>query len=408
LQSITYNQRILLGLLGRALFDAAAELPAETDWNAVLREAKQQAVLPLAFHAARERFSEERAAALEARINEIVVNNMTMEYDHVELHQCMEAAGIPYVVMKGSASAAWYPQPMLRMMGDVDFLVHREDAERAGEALKALGFRETAERDNPIHQAYRRESDALHSSEWELHWQPNGIPYNEVGEKLRALLSDSIETSRLHETENGCFRVPDAFHHGLMLLLHTAMHLIHSGVGLRHLCDWAVFAADFSETEFRALFEAPLRETGLWDFAGTLTALCVRDLGCPDPGWPGERDPELLDALLLDILNGGNFGKKDSQRLNQSKLLVNREKGTVREGSGLRNLLSALNVKARRTLPAAEKHPVLLPAGWLVVGARHLWRVASGRRPSLRLGRMVEGASARSELYSSLHLFEME
>ena len=408
MQTITDNQKLLLRLLGRALFDTQTALPRDADWCTVLQEAKQQAVLPLVFHAAREFLPAGIAGELEERIDEMLVNNMAMEYDHVELHRCMEEARIPYVVMKGSASASYYPQPMLRMMGDVDFLVRPEDAARAGEALKALGFRETAERDNPIHQAYRRDGDPLHSAEWELHWQPNGIPGNAAGEKLQELLSDSIGTACLRETENGCYRVPDAFHHGLMLLLHTAMHLIHSGVGLRHLCDWAVFAAQFSETDFRARFEAPLRETGLWEFAGTLTALCVRELGCPDPGWPGERAPELLDALLLDILSGGNFGKKDRQRLNQAKLLVNREDGTVREGSGLRNLFSALNVKARRSLPVTARHPALLPVGWVAVGARHLWRIAVGRRPSLRVGRILEGAAARSELYRSLHLFDTE
>ena len=337
-----------------------------------------------------------------------LLNNLLVDFEHVELHKTMRAAGIDYVVMKGSASAAYYPRPMLRMMGDVDFLVHREDANRAGEALKALGFRETAERDNPIHQAYVRSSNPLYRSEWELHWQPNGIPNTPVGEKIRQMLADSIETSRLRETENGFYRVPDEFHHGLMILIHTALHLIHSGVGLRHLCDWTVFAACFSEAEFRVLFEEKLRSVGLWDFAGALTAVSVRYLGCPDPGWIGDRDPALTEALLMDILSGGNFGKKDSQRLNQAKLLVNRTEGTVQRGAGLRNLVSSMNVKAQRSFPAAAKHPVLLPTGWILAGTRHLVRIARGKRPSIHLGNMVEGAAERSELYRSLRIFEEE
>ena len=408
MDKISETQRLLLQLVGCALFGGTVDFPETIDWNALLREAKQQAVLPLAYHAAKDCFTGEKAEKLENRINDLVVNNMYLEFDHVELHQTMEAAGIPYVVMKGSASAAYYPQPMLRMMGDVDFLVHREDANRAGEALKALGFLETAERDNPIHQAYVRSSNPLYRSEWELHWQPNGIPNTPVGEKIRAMLADSIETSRLRETENGSYRVPDDFHHGLMLLIHTAMHLIHSGVGLRHLCDWAVFTARFSVEEFRATFEARLREAGLWRFAGALTAVSVRYLGCPDHSWQGEQDPALLDALMLDILSGGNFGKKDDQRLNQAKLLVNRTEGTVHRGAGLRNLVSAMNVKARRSLPAAKEHPVLLPAGWLLAGMRHMGRIVKGKRPSLHLGHIVEGAAERSELYRSLELFETE
>ena len=94
--------------------------------------------------------------------------------------------------------------------------------------------------------------------------------------------------------------------------------------------------------------------------------------------------------------------------LNQSKLLVNREEGTVHRGAGLSNLVSAINVKARRSFPAAAEHPILLPAGWVLVGARHLGRIARGRRPSIRLPEMVEGAAERGELYRSLRIFEEE
>ena len=200
--------------------------------------------------------------------------------------------------------------------------------------------------------------------------------------------------------------VPDDFHHGLMLLIHTAMHLMHSGVGLRHLCDWAVFAAHFSEKDFRALFEEKLRELGLWDFAAALTAVSVRYLGCPDLRWQGNPPESLTRGLLLDILRGGNFGKKDRSRLNEAKLLVNRREGTVRRGAWLRNAASAMNEKARRLMPAARKQPLLLPIGWLRVGLRQCRRILSGRRPGLHLKRMIEGAAERSALYQQLRIFE--
>ncbi len=402
---IRTEQSALLQLLAGALFAAPLRFSEEPDWERLMQEASQQAVLPLAFEAAKDLLPAEPAAALQEPVDDALVSNLCKEYEHIELHRAMEEAGIPYVVMKGSASAAYYPQPMLRMMGDVDFLVRREDAERAGGVLEKLGFRATGDRTNPIHQSYVRE-DPAQRAEWELHWSPNGIPRNEAGERIRALLGDSIESAVLRETENGCYRVPDAFHHGLMLLIHTAMHLMHSGVGLRHLCDWAVFAAGFSEEEFRGIFEEKLRSAGLWDFAAVLTALSVRWLGCPDPGWTGLRDPELLDGLLCDILNGGNFGKKDRERLNQAKLMVDRSEGALHRGKGLRNLISALNVKARRSMPALRRFPFLLPVAWLKVVLQHMGRVLLGRRPSLRLGRMLEGAKERGELYAQLRIFE--
>lgn len=406
MKGLTRQRELLLALVSRALFERGPELPEDADWNAVFREAQQQAVLPLAFESVKNLLPPALAAALKMIAEEYLLNNLLVDYEHVELHEAMSAAGIPYVVMKGSASAAYYPKPMLRMMGDVDFLVRPEDVERGKETLRALGFRETAERDNPIHQAFVRDNEDARRSEWELHWLPNGIPRNETGERIRALLSDSVETARLHRTDDGCYLVPDDFHHGLMILIHTAMHLMHSGVGLRHLCDWAVFAAHFSEEDFRTLFEEKLRDAGLWDFAAALTAVSVRYLGCPDPHWQGELPEELTESLLLDILRGGNFGKKDRERLNEAKLLVNTREGTVRRGAWLRNAASAMNEKARRLIPAARKTPLLLPLGWLCVAFRQLWRVARGKRPALRLKGMIEGAAARSALYQQLRIYE--
>ncbi len=406
MKTMTPNQELLLSLLARALFDRKTALPEDTDWSGLFQEAKQQAVLPLVFESVKEQLPAAVRASLEGPVETCLLNNLLVDYEHVELHETMRAAGIDYVVMKGSASAAYYPRPMLRMMGDVDFLIRKEDAERGGETLRALGFRETAERDNPIHQAYVRRGEDGRRSEWELHWLPNGIPRNETGERIRELLSDSVETARLHQTDNGAYMVPDDFHHGLMLLTHTAMHLMHSGVGLRHLCDWAAFASHFGENDFRALFEEKLREVGLWDFAAALTAVSVRYLGCPDAQWQGDPPESLTRGLLLDILRGGNFGKKDRERLNEAKLLVNRREGTVRRGAWLRNAASAMNEKARRLMPVTRRLPLLLPIGWLRVGLRQCRRILSGRRPGLHLKRMVEGAAERSTLYQQLRIFE--
>ncbi|MBR5094497.1 MAG: nucleotidyltransferase family protein [Oscillospiraceae bacterium] len=406
MSGITHEQQVLFLLLGNALFLRGDKIPDDVDWNVVLREARQQAVLPLAWEAAKGCLSGPAAEAIDRQVGEIVVNDMYIDFDHVELHSCMQAAGIPYVVMKGSASAAYYPQPMLRMMGDVDFLVHREDVQRAGEALLAQGFQAREGQDETIHRAYTRNNDPTHSSEWELHWRPNGIPSNATGEKIWELLSDSVETACLHETENGCYMVPDDFHHGLMLLVHTAMHLMHSGVGLRHLCDWAVFSDSLPTERFCALFEGPLQEVGLWGFASALTACAARYLGCCAPRWAELVPEELLEALMLDILAGGNFGKKDRGRLDQARFLVDREQGVVGKNVGGKNLLSALSVKARRSLPFLERAPFLLPVGWAWVSVRHLLRIARGKRPAIRLDETLGAAEKRSELYKQLRLFE--
>lgn len=406
MEQINDAQRTLMALLGKSLFGREFCVPMEADWRSVLREAEAQAVLPLAWDAAKSYFNGPEADAIEETVNNLVVNNLYMDFDHVQLHETMTAAGISYVVMKGSSSASYYPKPLLRMMGDLDFLVSAKNVDRAAEALLALGFREIKEQNHPVHRAFVRDTELTHRSEWELHWQPNGIPNNAAGNQIQGLLADSIETAQLHETENGSYRIPDAFHHGLMILIHTARHMTHSGIGLRHLCDWAVFSSHFDREEFCDLFEEKLLAVGLWNFAAALTAVSVRYLGCPDPGWQGSMDPDFTEELMCDILTGGNFGQKDRGRLNEAKLMVDHEKRTVHPGAALSNLISALNVKTRRRWPVTGRVPLLLPLGWIPVGVRHMLGILRGKRPKIYLKKTLKQARERGALYDRLGLYQ--
>ncbi|MER3458636.1 MAG: hypothetical protein C4309_08450, partial [Chloroflexota bacterium] len=53
----------------------------------------------------------------------------------------LEAASIPAIVLKGPALALTiYPDPALRVIGDLDLLVRREQVEQAMAALHSLGY----------------------------------------------------------------------------------------------------------------------------------------------------------------------------------------------------------------------------------------------------------------------------
>ena len=407
MKRLSKEQKVLLELLGAALFGKEPQIPEGIDWPAVAEEAMTQAVLPLAVQAMGERIPEELRAKFAEKADAAIIHNMSMEWEHITLHEWLSEAEIPYVILKGSASAAWYPTPMLRMMGDVDFLVDPKDEARAAALLGERGFIRGDV--TPEDVSYFRKNPDGELVEFELHHSVKGIPAGTAGERTAACLADLIGTALLHETENGSYRIPDAFHHGLILLLHTANPMINSGVGLRHLCDWAVFVNRFSPEDFCALFEEKLRTIGLWRFACLLTALCTETLGSREQPWAAlDAEPELLEAMREDIFAAGNFGGKDEQRLNQAKLMTDKSKGGVDDTGMLRQLVLTMNEKARRAMPAAEKVPALLPAGWIYAGGRHLVRIALGKSPRIKLKETVEGAAERREIYRRFHLFETE
>ena len=400
-------QNALLAYTAAALVGKHAETEELDCWEKILQECRHQSVALLVFPVIKNKISSELHSKWVQQSHNLLATNLRSELSHCELHRIMAAAGVPYVIMKGCASAAYYPDPLLRTMGDVDFLVAKCDLERAEKALEAAGYSRETGHDDRVHYSYHK-GEGIGKTILEMHWEPNGIPEGDTGAIIREYLSSCISEAIPYKTASGIFMGPPVFHHGLIILLHTATHLINSGIGLRHLCDWAVFVGSLSEEEFCETFEQKLKKVGLWRFAQILTQLSIVYLGCTEKKWAGEKDEELLESLMLDIFAGGNFGRKDSQRINQAKFMANRRKGNVDNTSALKQFCKTMNDKVRLVMPMSKRLPVLIPIGWIYVGIRHLFRIFIGKRPKVNMGRVISGVKERKEIYQKLALFEIE
>lgn len=399
MEKLNKYQEQLLSVISFALFGgekSGEKLSLET-----LKEANLQAVLTLV--------SQDKSVLSDFYIShaQTLVNNVRIDYEHTEVHKLMTKAHIPYVILKGSASAAYYPEPMLRTMGDVDFLVKHSDLKRADKILRENGFCPIENNKHSNHLAYRRAGFGVHST-WELHWKPVGVPNSSIGTKIEKYLSDIIDNAQRRETVECEYMLPTPFHHGLVMLLHVAEHLTSTGIGLRHLCDWAVFVAKFSDEEFCEMFEDKLKTVGLWRFAQLLTQLSIKYLNCPNKTWCGTGDSAYLEEMISDIMSGGNFGVKDSKRVEQRKYMVNAQKRTIDNVNPFKQLLLTIHEKAKREFPIASKLPILYPIGWLYVVGQYLLHILQGKRQVVRVKDMIAGATERKEIYKEFRLFETE
>lgn len=381
---LSNTQKDLLLLAASALVRQAGKTADAGGGDVLVREACEQAVLPLVYGV----LPQESKALCGKEYKQTMAANMAISYAHTELHDLLTENAIPYVILKGAASASYYPTPILRTMGDVDFLVKEQDLKRTGELLERIGFQPEADTGG-IHIGYHRGN-----STWEMHRSINGIPESVAGEIIHGYLSDVIETAVNYDEGNGILRIPDPFHHGLILLLHTASHLTSEGVGLRHLCDWAVFVNHFPDEQFIGLFEDKLKSCGLWRFAQLLTLVSVKYLHLPPKAWAGEAEEELLEGMIRDILTGGNFGKKDEDRYRQIKYISNRGEHTVDEKSAVRQLWDTVSRKAK-----AENKTRL------GVVTDYAKLVIQGKR-KLDDRETIRRAGERKGLYAEFHLYE--
>ena len=392
-------QKLLLELLGSSLFqDEPPVLPEHP--GALWQEAMMQGVFLLTLQNADTR---EMGQAQREKMRETVKTtlgaNLRLAEGHVLISRILEDAGIPHVLIKGLASAIWYPAPELRQLGDIDFYVDPQNVEKTEALLTEAGF-VPEKLSHGVHHVFVK--DGLR---YELHFSVPGMPEGEAGEICRKYFSDLTERAEMRNTDFGALRLPDPFHHGLILLLHTAHHLTNSGIGLRHLCDWAVFIAEAEKNESLSVpFSEALSKLGLGRLAAALTDVSRRYLGCPAEEDAALKDEALSDELLEDMLSGGNLGQKDVSRSRQAYLITS---GTGSD-SKVRRLFTVLLDMIYQKLPITKKVKILIPFGWAFYATRYLVRVLRGKRPKLYVKAALQGAQTRTALYDRLRLFECE
>lgn len=333
-----------------------------------------------------------------------ITRNMLVIAAHAELTGILE--GIPFVTIKGFASARYYPAPALRGMGDVDLYVPSERYNEAADRLCHAGYVRVKE-DHDRHEVFKKNGIVT-----ELHREIKGIPDGKDGirvenavmeKKVRNYLDDIFLSAVTLETAWGRIVVPDDFHHGLTMLLHVAGHMLNDGgVGLRHLCDWAVYVRHVDISQFRT----SLQDMGLWIFACQMTAVSARYLGISPAGQMHKhiqeglrqtesgREEAFLEALIEDFLESGNFSCKDRNRTLGLRFV--REKG----------LLKTMSAMTRERFPQTEEKPFLMPLAMTAYGVETAARLITGRRGKLNLSDSVASGRKRRELYKEFRLFE--
>lgn len=400
------EQKMLLSLLRYAIHERKELLPedlSESDITPILKEASAQAVNGMALVgllALHERFSQEAEQNIRRMIALILRKNLTVSHTQSILVKRLDEHRFPYVILKGDAAAAYYPNPDMRMRGDVDFLIDPTQKKDVEQMLLGAGYISSQE-GHVCHVVFKKPGAHL-----EMHFEPAGIPNGESGDDIRAFLSDTLQSGETVRNGFGAFSAPDALHHGLILLLHMQHHMLGEGIGLRHLCDWACYVQKTQDQPFWQETLLPfLQKIGLFIFAAVMTRTCAIYLDTPCPAWAEVADMTLCDDIMSDIFTGGNFGRKDTTRSESFVLVSNRGKTSGEHGK-LYYLFYALNAAVKSRFYRFRKMYILYPVFYLCMGIRYLYRVAIGKRTPMH--KLVAPAEKRKELFENLKVFERE
>jgi hypothetical protein len=232
--------------------DAASAAFADT--ADVVRAARSEGVLTLLADRLRERPAADplRDAVVQAARGSTVIA-MLREAECRRLLALLDGAGIPVLLLKGSALAWWlYPSPHLRECSDVDLLfASREAVAQAAALLAANGYdRGYVQGEHAYELVCRRELSASFVLDVDLHWGLNNAPVFAGAFDFDTLQGSSIPLPALAPDARGLSPV-HALAHACM---HRAINL-YTGIGdnLKWLYDLHLLAQRLSPAEWDAL-----------------------------------------------------------------------------------------------------------------------------------------------------------
>lgn len=137
-----------MDLIAGALFSSAQDHDYSPELvTAILQEASAQTVLLLAASELTKLGCDLKS--YRKMIRQLHAHNLAVAYEHCEVDELLGT--IPYVIMKGLVSASYYPEPGLRILGDVDFYV--KDVEAASKILEANDFVWNEDDEHDAHKA---------------------------------------------------------------------------------------------------------------------------------------------------------------------------------------------------------------------------------------------------------------
>lgn len=173
-------------------------------------------------------------------------------------NEVMQPLGIPTVVVKGSAIASLYPQPLHRECGDND-LYTANDTHRLANHLESIGI--AVDRKDPRHISF-----IFHDVDFEAH---NYLLYHHDDPQWKTHptpLHPTLYT--LHSSHQAFFLAKHIEHHAVFF---------HNPVRLRDLVDWAMLlrTPDFDLAELRQLKKG----TDVDLFAELMTLYCNKIFG---------------------------------------------------------------------------------------------------------------------------------
>ena len=343
-------------------------------WKELFDLAHGHKVLPLIFEPAYPSLKEAdpaMAAALKGQVRQQVILQTLRTAEFLELYRALEEAGATALVVKGIVCRQLYPKPDHRPSGDEDLLIQPRQLALCQRILESMGMTAAPGTDDAYEVPYRRSGSPLYI-ELHKHLFP---PDFGTDAEFNGFFADAFSNACRQPVPGGGVMTMEPGDHMTYLLFHAFKHFLHSGFGIRQICDILLFAHHYNGQIDWNRVRRSCRSIRAEKFAAAVFAIGTKHLGF-DPVGPWNVAAVDEKPLLEDVLRSGIYGSAERSRLHSSNITL---KAAASRKSAPRGILSAAFPSARNLegrYPWLKKHPYLLPAAW----CRRLWEYAGETR----------------------------
>ena len=237
------------------------------------------------------------------------IGQMNKIIDEATMTVCrmMKEKDIRILVVKGQTLAPMYRYPTLRQCGDVDFLCHSEDLEKAVRFLRDDLAIELNDEGSNKHAGFM-----MDDVKYEIHRTLTNFAYPAHQRYWEDVVMKEVwQNPYTKSINNICVPTLPPTYNAIYIFVHIMFHLIVDGVGLRQFCDWAMVLDKDGHRIDKQLLRRHLNGIGLLDAYSGLGAVLTDFLGLPQERFPlemSDSDHRRAACLVGNIMKFGNFG----------------------------------------------------------------------------------------------------
>lgn len=372
------ENKLFLQALKAALEDKKVQWEREIapeEWNMLFQTAREHHVLPMIYEAvytcaAARSLSPELSLQMKRKTIQTVTMQTLKTDEFLKLYRHLEEREIHPLVVKGIVCRSLYPNPDYRISGDEDILIPEAVFQKSHEAMLEFGMQQ-AEPGQDVQSVYEvpyhRPGSLIYIEAHKYLFPPDSEAYGElngffegVWERKNEIVIQGTRIWTLNSTD-----------HLLYLICHAFKHFLHSGFGIRQVCDIILFANEYGREVDWQLLLKHCREIRAEKFTAALFRIGWKYLtfDMEKACYPQEWQEMIVDEkmMLEDLLGGGVYGGATLSRKHSSNMTLHavsaHKKGRKERFSLLTTVFpSAKSLEGRYTY--LKKHPYLLPRAW--------------------------------------------